>query len=193
MFLDARRNEYSCIPRSQAEGLLGPDERRDLDLVEELEAEGLLTREPGKFARNLSGPPSTAVADLYDAAVEPPDRMPIFAFVRAAARMGARMIWQKPRHWLGSGRNGASRSGAEQALTLAHAFSRLSPWVPGSGRCVPSSILLLEFLKQHGIEADWVFGVRTYPFEAHCWVEKDGIVLNDSLEHVRWFTPIAVG
>jgi hypothetical protein len=36
-----------------------------------------------------------------------------------------------------------------------------------------------------------VFGVRTHPFEAHCWLEKDRVILDDTVEHVRWFTPIA--
>lgn len=194
VFLNARRNEYSCVPRSQADALFGPSEGLDLDILEELEADGLLTRDRTKIVRGLEGPPPTAVSDCHGAGAELPDRLPILAFVMAAARTGARMIGQKPRQWLG-GRKHRTRTGriaGNQALALAHAFSRLRPWVPGSGRCVPSSILLLELLKQHGIEADWVFGVRTYPFEAHCWIEKDGMVLNDSLEHVRWFTPIAV-
>jgi hypothetical protein len=193
VFLDARRNEYSCIPRSQAEGLLDTGAPCDLDLVDELEADGLLTRDPGKIARGLEGPKPTAVADWHGAAAPPADPLPILAFARAAVRTGAAMIRQRPKKWLERRRKRSTPEDAERALAVAQAFNRLRPWVPGSGRCVPSSMLLLELLKRHGIEADWVFGVRTYPFEAHCWVEKDGTVLNDTLEHVRWFTPIAVG
>ncbi len=70
-------------------------------------------------------------------------------------------------------------------------LDRLRPLIPRSGLCVPSSMLLLCYLRRHGIHAQWVFGVQTFPFEAHCWVEYDGVVLNDTLEHVCWYTPIA--
>ena len=38
-----------------------------------------------------------------------------------------------------------------------------------------------------GIPAELVLGVRTFPFEAHAWVELDGRVLNDDLDHVGRF------
>jgi len=64
--------------------------------------------------------------------------------------------------------------------------------IPGVRLCLANTMLLSAFLRRHGIRATWVFGVRTYPFEAHCWLEWQDIVLNDTPDHVRWFTPIMV-
>lgn len=73
---------------------------------------------------------------------------------------------------------------------LVATFDELRAFVPRLGRCLPHSLCLRDFLGLHGIGADIVFGVRTHPFEAHCWVERDGHVLNDTADHVAWFTPI---
>ena len=54
------------------------------------------------------------------------------------------------------------------------------------------SLALLEYLARYGIYADWVFGVQTRPFAAHCWVQHGDIVFNDTVEHVSGYTPIMV-
>lgn len=69
-------------------------------------------------------------------------------------------------------------------------FETLRPFVPRLGRCLPHSLYMREFLGLYGIATTLVFGVRTRPFEAHCWVEHEGCVLNDTTEHVALFTPI---
>lgn len=58
--------------------------------------------------------------------------------------------------------------------------------------CLYDSLALLEYLARHGIHADWVFGVQTRPFAAHCWVQHGDIVFNDTVEHVSGYTPIMV-
>jgi len=65
--------------------------------------------------------------------------------------------------------------------------------VPHPRRCLPASIVAAIFLRKLGQEVEIVFGVRSHPFEAHCWIEADRIVLDDDLDKVRSFTPIAVG
>lgn len=80
-------------------------------------------------------------------------------------------------------------------MTLAlvdriQAFRSLLPWAPFPGVCLYRSFFLLAFLRRAGLDATWVFGVRTWPFEAHCWLQFDEVVLDDRLEHVRRFTPI---
>jgi hypothetical protein len=45
-------------------------------------------------------------------------------------------------------------------------------------------------LVRNGIGSAVMFGVMTRPFKAHCWVQIEDVVLNDSLDHVRLFTPI---
>jgi hypothetical protein len=79
---------------------------------------------------------------------------------------------------------------------LKEAVSRLQSvrlLAPHPRRCLPASTVAALFLRSLGHEVEIVFGVRSHPFEAHCWIETDGIVLDDDLDRVRAFTPIAVG
>lgn len=74
---------------------------------------------------------------------------------------------------------------------LVQRFRQLRILLPRSGRCFVQSWLLFRTLRKRGVAAQWIFGVRTYPFEAHCWIEWQGRVLNDWADHVRWYEPIA--
>lgn len=56
--------------------------------------------------------------------------------------------------------------------------------------CYYDSLALLEFLARFAIYPDWVLAVRTRPFAAHCWVQQEGLVLNDTLARAKAFTPI---
>lgn len=87
----------------------------------------------------------------------------------------------------------AARSTPDDAeiSRLVQRFRQLRILMPRSGRCFVQSFLLLRLLRKRGVAAQWIFGVRTYPFEAHCWIEWQGRVLNDWADHVRWYTPIA--
>ena len=59
-------------------------------------------------------------------------------------------------------------------------------------KCLHDSLALLEFLARYGIFPGWVFGVRARPFVAHCWVQHEDVVFNDTVEHVAGYTPIMV-
>jgi hypothetical protein len=58
--------------------------------------------------------------------------------------------------------------------------------------CLFDSLALLLFLRRFGVCPDWIFGVRAGPFAAHCWLQSGSVVLNDSVENVRSYTPIMV-
>ena len=64
------------------------------------------------------------------------------------------------------------------------------PWIPFEGECLQRSFLLRHVLARRGIAADWIFGVRTWPFAAHCWLQIDDLVVGDRLERVALYTPI---
>ena len=84
-----------------------------------------------------------------------------------------------------------ARNTAPSWETLVATFHEISPWLfTREDACRFRSIVLIRFLAGFGVGADWVFGVRLAPFGAHCWVEKDGAVLNDLAARVREFTPI---
>ncbi|WP_198351105.1 lasso peptide biosynthesis B2 protein [Flavisphingomonas formosensis] len=63
-------------------------------------------------------------------------------------------------------------------------------YLPGMSGCLVNSMVLHGLLRSRGARTRWVFGVRLHPFEAHCWVQWRDLVLNDRVEHVRWFTPV---
>ncbi len=76
---------------------------------------------------------------------------------------------------------------------LVETFFRLRIYFFSSkNECLFDSLSLLGFLARYGIYADWVFAVQARPFAAHCWVQHEDVVLNDTIEHVGGFTPIMV-
>lgn len=196
VFLNARANHYSCLPRSiavpVAELLAGLRDDADPETMTELESEGLVTKGEGHL---LPAPIAHAAhADFHDLALETtPLRLRLLASFALAALVGAwRLAFTRPASWLRPRRKRPTNSALSRICLLAAQFDRLRPLIPRSGGCVAHSMLLLSFLRLHGVDADWIFGVQTFPFDAHCWVEHDGVVLSDTLDHVRWFTPIAV-
>ena len=75
--------------------------------------------------------------------------------------------------------------------SLVAIFLRLQPLLLSTKRqCLRNSLALLEFLAAYGVTATWIIGVHTRPFEAHAWVQQAGVVLNDTPDHVRRYTPI---
>ncbi len=87
----------------------------------------------------------------------------------------------------------AAQLDVERARRVVEAFTRYRVFLFSSkNECLYDSLALLEYLSRHGIFADWVFGVQTRPFAAHCWVQHGDIVFNDTVEHVSGYTPIMV-
>ncbi len=64
-------------------------------------------------------------------------------------------------------------------------------WAPAAYVCLFDSLALSLFLIKRGVRSDLVFGVRSRPFSAHCWVEVDGVILDDGGEDCRSFAEIA--
>lgn len=56
--------------------------------------------------------------------------------------------------------------------------------------CLPRSLALTRFLRSAGWPASHVIGVALYPFEAHAWVELNGVPLNESAAFLQRFTVI---
>ena len=77
-----------------------------------------------------------------------------------------------------------------RAKELILGFQALRPSFPRNYLCMFDSLALLHYLFRHGVSADWIYGVQPNPFEAHCWLQSDSVVLNDLVDHVRKFTPI---
>lgn len=77
-----------------------------------------------------------------------------------------------------------------RVAAAAAAFQAVHPWIPFEGDCLQRGYMLHHHMSRSGIPANWVFGVRTWPFLAHCWVQVGDVVVGDSRERVQGFTPI---
>lgn len=71
------------------------------------------------------------------------------------------------------------------------AFETMRPWYPRRRVCLFDSLALMNFLLVRGHIALLVLGIRAKPFSAHCWIEADGVCLNDAAENCRAYTAIA--
>ncbi|MCK5747166.1 MAG: lasso peptide biosynthesis B2 protein [Oricola sp.] len=210
VFLDVWKDKYFCLDRAKSArfaemqktphiGNLSPGAR---ELAERLVSAGFLTRGGGRRIAQPSRPAPTASAydDLSDAATEKPLRHGIVfaACVARAAYLRRRRAFRgvvdaMARTKSGSRRQGTRPPDAElrRAISLARLAEHLAPYFYTSrDQCFFTSFLLADFLTRCGVDACWEFGVRVSPFGAHCWVEHQGVVLNDSLAHVLEFEKI---
>jgi hypothetical protein len=73
---------------------------------------------------------------------------------------------------------------------LTRVFARLRPWYPRNYLCLYDSLALIKFLRAFDIHPTWIFGVQAQPFGAHCWVQQDGLLLNEGSEYAGQFTHI---
>ncbi|MEZ5973113.1 MAG: lasso peptide biosynthesis B2 protein [Hyphomonadaceae bacterium] len=78
-----------------------------------------------------------------------------------------------------------------EARPVYSRFAAARIWFPASYVCLFDSLALSRFLIGQGVCSDLVFGVRSRPFSAHCWVEVDGVVLDDGGEDCHSFAEIA--
>ncbi|CAM2893504.1 lasso peptide biosynthesis B2 protein [Brevundimonas diminuta] len=72
----------------------------------------------------------------------------------------------------------------------AAAFRASAKYFPSDQKCLRRSIALARYARRHGHDVTLYIGVKLQPFAAHCWVQDGAIVLNDSIDEVRRFTPI---
>ena len=81
----------------------------------------------------------------------------------------------------------------EHKLSNAAAiFRHARLYVPVDMQCLLDSIAMAKFLRRRRLHAHVVFGVALDPFSAHCWVQLDDYVLNDTVGNVNSHTPIRV-
>ncbi len=193
--LDVARNAYYCLPGASEAVALGPD--GDLrfsseDLARQFAAAGFLARpQAGPRPRGLL--PESPTQDLRDRAGRSPPHGAGRDMGRAFAGMVRGYYGRPLRALVQSAAHRRGRTGPCNAAAVADraaAFNHLLPWVPFQGECLFRSFMLLRFLRQGGQDATWVFGVRTWPFQAHCWLQAGDTVLDDLVDRVRPFTPI---
>lgn len=72
-----------------------------------------------------------------------------------------------------------STSDATGCAEVSRAVERACVWYPKRALCLQRSAVTTCLLRQRGINAHMVVGVRAMPFLAHAWVEVEGRVVND--------------
>ena len=58
--------------------------------------------------------------------------------------------------------------------------------------CLTRSLALRHILIAHGLCPTLVIGVKLYPFSAHAWLQDQELLVNDSMDRVQVYRPIAV-
>jgi len=204
VFLDINADAYSCLPGGAAVAAICAGGRTlrlgDQLWAEQLSAAGLAPshHEPEHDLDALRWPPPTMSA-LQDQAARPqwrdvPQALGCLADLLAhyRARSFAEIVWTAS----SSAPKGAPKSSDDMPsadlLALVGRFHRWSPYLPVTGKCLLQSFMLLRLLHRSGHDAAWVFGVSTWPFRAHCWLQCGEVVLNDTFERVRTYQPIMV-
>lgn len=192
VLLDTGVGEYLCLVDAASAFELQPAGAirvLDAELAAEVEAAGLCGNGRALRTRTVK-PAALDIADDHSA------RAPAEGLANGVASFVEllRAYYGRPFARLIRYADKRRRSDAP-ALTAAlanqvQAFRKILPWSPFQGVCFYRSFFLLAFLRRRGFDAAWVFGVRTWPFEAHCWLQVDDVVLDDRLDHVRTFTPI---
>lgn len=192
--LDLRNDAYYCLP-DLALHLVKDDEGRwapSTDAVADgLLQTGLFQREPVR----LSAWPPRPTRSSRAAAVTRPGLASraklLVAIITEAWRVNGRSV----RELIARSPSLPVRpESGDVAMAQAQLFDRWCAWIPGQGQCLYRAYLLRVYLASKGHGATWVFGVRTWPFSAHCWLQIGDILLDDDLDRVALYTPIlAVG
>jgi hypothetical protein len=80
---------------------------------------------------------------------------------------------------------------AGEVTELFRVFRWLRLWsYTAAGACLFDSLVASEFFLRHRIPTTLYLGVQSKPFGAHAWVQWHDVVVNDTVENVRRYTPI---
>ncbi len=165
-------------------------------------SQGLLVEDPAKGKEAVpvvTDQPKTTVVE-YDLNVRPRTNVAhLWSLFRAQAAAKWSLRHRPIKTVIESAK--LRKSGAQSGLTvditavrpLVTAFLHLRPWFyTARNACLLDSLTLVNFLARYGVFPQWVFGVKTDPFYAHCWVQHGDYVFNDTADYVRGFSPILV-
>jgi len=198
VFLDLARDKYFSLRGSDRAAFdrLRAGEPNDSEAMTRLAQTGLITQ-------------SAVLTDIGPTEID----VPSSDLMAVEGRVGPRMVvsaafalrWarraMRPERIRGTVVDLAARKraigvpGAEAEATAIAAAYAASRWLnPVPPRCLIDALALDRILIRRRIVASLVFGVRTSPFHAHCWLQTPDTILTGSAAEARNFTPIlAVG
>ena len=217
VFLDLKQDEYSVLDREKSKVFASiidaphrhkhstdsvPTESSSeaaTDLAALMLQEGILTtdRNGGKDAK----PPEICMptaALLAGEMVERNHRRSIdgWNFFVSCFRTSIALRWERLDKTVARTEKRKLRHAGTQAFDfdrtrkLVADFNALRPFYPRAYLCLFDSLALIEFLARYQVFPTWVYGVRTEPFNAHCWIQHDRFAFNESVDVIHTYTPI---
>lgn len=188
ILLDLAADDYLCLPECGEVDVVGRTVSGPMDALLRLAAEELL--HPTKTDEARGEAPALPSARLPP----PPHIRPALRDVLTFAAIWVRCVRRRPtllhlkqRH---HGRRGRRNPAALAARV--EVFRQLLPFAPATGACLLQAEMLLRFLNADDLDADWVFGVRTFPFLAHCWLQCGDQCVSEAPETLNVYRPIMV-
>jgi hypothetical protein len=208
VFLDINNDRYFRLPqlleRTLASHLEG-DGTSDMDISGLIERNILVDQPRSTIVGRRGIKPA-----LHSAMEAPPAKQKIQAFelievlaivlyTRLELKLFALKHVLHGLHGLGAERHTQLAQATPPTALLEHRLSdaaalyrRARLYVPVDMCCLLDSIAMAKFLRRRQLHVHVVFGVALDPFSAHCWVQADNLVLNDSVGNVNSHTPIRV-
>lgn len=80
----------------------------------------------------------------------------------------------------------------DRAGLVAAGFMAAGAFSTALDQCLPRSLAVAARLLAIGGAPDLIIGVKLQPFQAHCWVQIEGQLVNERREVAKAFTPILV-
>lgn len=160
------------------------------EAIRSLDQAGLLTRE--RPARSISVTPHIATSSLVSVGEEleggaSPNALDVVRFGQACARA----LFALRRRTLFDIVLELARApdlvaqDELRAIDRAGIFRGIRPYVfSAKDRCLFHALALRYFLRDYGVQSQWILGVRTQPWAAHSWVQHGALVLDSSPEKV---------
>ena len=201
IFLDTERDRYFRLAEPLEDAFLSfLSGTSDHAFTQRLLDRAILVPGPPTTHPDLGVPrPTHSVIELTagGASVEPAAMLLVFAIVWGTRR-------RLRRHTLGAVLEGVVREreaarrlaplslDEAQVIEASAGFARSRLWVPVETSCLLDSLALTRYLARRGMAGNIVFGVTDFPFAAHCWVQVDDLVLNDTVGNTMAYMPIRV-
>lgn len=211
IFMDPQANSYGAVTGEQmyllgavvngwpAQAPAGYDEGAR-DLAEQLVEQGILTSDAaiGKSASPVELPSSAMpVAVGLDLWEERTIRWrDIVTFLSAWWRASLSLRWRGVQKTLAGIearklKHADATFDVRKTIELVCVFRRLRCYcVVLRERCLLRSLVLTNFLASYGVFPTFFMGVRLQPWAAHSWVQQNELMLDETPDKTRDYTPV---
>ena len=203
VFLDIKRDRYLALDREAERSFRRWFERKPLSTEDDaalhrLAGSGLLGAAPNGARAQLCFAPPLPERSLIDEQHRPV-RAGALAHALGRLALGAlelrRSSLESSLERLKRRKAGVAEPSGRAACALprvAAAFKHSAFIASSLDRCLPRSLAIAHVLLDLNVRPMLVIAVRLQPFGAHCWVQHECTLVNESLDNVRNFTPILV-